>query len=562
MIDVTAPLQTFQSASQLLIYFARGPIQMHARSLIKIQTLVALVVFTLGLSIRAGAQTVEPDPVKAAYSKKCMTTKTETDEQCAKWETMLYGASSAGGSCDTTVSDYTKNLGKMPKNEKTKARISQCFSEESMEGERQIENSTEVDDLADIKDLLTPDEENGIKNSCADMAGATCPELNGNKKSVQEDLKDAQETATEKQKEVAELNAALEKNTSDHAKALRAAANAKKDATDGYEQFMKKLTDSLAAEERKQKQALRTVLEAIRANIISLEDAIDKEAEKLLSFETNVAKTKISVEAACRTEARAELKREQDELKARQKEIKDKNLKWNYATTSIAGVSNREKAKNRTKQQQVYVNTYKECVVGSTAAGAAAKAQVQNAEADLAAQRLTTAKSIASAQKKIAEEMVKYDNASTKGTEDFQTFVDDRKRDSEQAKLAYDVQIRNAIEAEQDANVLLTQTQNKLSAQIGIAMQAQQTAQNILHNAQTRMSCASSLPQNESEQRRKSESWTEINDAIQANAAICTSYRDGLLGTCDKLQSTCKLSAAKPRVDKLATPTSQQPAAK
>lgn len=519
---------------------------MHARSSINIQSFIAIVVFTLGFTVRAGAQNqIVGDEVKTAYAAGCMTKKTASKEDCAKWETMIYGTSSAGSSCDTTVTEFTKNLSKMPKNEKTKARISQCFSEEGMAGESQIENSTEVDDLSDIKDLLTPDEEEGIKSSCADMAGSTCPELNGNKKSVQEDLKDAQKSATEDQKEVAEINAALEKNTSDHQKALRAAANNKKDATDAYNQFIKKITDALAAKEREQKQSLRATLETVRANIATIEDNIDKESEKLLTFETNVAKSRISVEAACRSEARTELKKEQDELKARQKEIKDKNMKWNYATTSIAGVSNREKTKNKTKQQQVYVNTYKECVLGTTVAGAAVKAQVQNAEADLAAQRVTTAKSIAALQKRIADEMVKYDNASTKGTEDFQTFVDDRKRDSEQARIAYEAQIRTAIEGEQDANTLLKQTQNKLSNQLAIAMQAQQTTQNILHNAQTRMSCSSSLPQNESEQTRKSDSWTAINDAIQANEGICTSFKNGLYGSCDKLAGPCKTPASK-----------------
>lgn len=432
---------------------------MKTNTLSKIQSLVAIVVFTFGLPIATHAQT-----------SKTSTTPSGTDSLLER----LAGEKSAATVCREKLDEYTSAFGKI-KNITGKASegLKNClFGMESSGRDVVVEGEEE-------EEGKEPDACENFRNSCSILDGISSTDL----------LKDAQKDMNDAQKEMMEAQQNAKKNQKELQREMTSIQLSMKQGERTYQLKMDEIQKELDAANKAQDQALRKAVAELRANITKKRNDLTAINDSVRQAEVAVAAAKTAWESGCRTEAYQKYDELNKEIKKLNQDRKTKGTKIAYAGSNLAGASNRKEDKDKRKLATEYASSYKECIAGVSGAGASAKGALANAEQSLASTKASATERRETLQKEIADLMSDYADLQTSTAENKDTLRKSSESKVAAANTAYQNTVENMNKKYSELQEDLTDAINFGNQATQIAMQNANSAQLQLVNAQTMQQC-------------------------------------------------------------------------
>ncbi|RYZ86986.1 MAG: hypothetical protein EOP06_13495 [Proteobacteria bacterium] len=491
--------------------------------MIKIQTLVALVVFTLGFSLRAGAQAYEVDSNKKLWGDNCSPIPKNgyTKDSCQELKSTAY-PTTGGVNCDSEQKDYLTAFAKIKTIPSEKVDYYRnCLAGEASEGRDAMYGAG-----SDTED-----------EKCEAVSKAGCAELE--ERGRKDGLEDAQENFTKARQAVIDL----EQNSKNQQKALkRKAAAIKLDQEAGIKSYQLQIdatTKELDAAMKAQDQDLRKKMAELRKQLTAKTSALSALNDGLRGAEMAVASAKFSWEASCRTEAFQKLEVVKAEIKKTKEEQVKSKMKINYAGSNVAGAKNRREAKERLKQQAEYVTGYKTCLAGASGAGAAAKLKESEAIKALEMAKLSASEKRATIEQEIKDLTADFAADETANAENKDTVRKQIESKIAAANLAYETSVKKSEqllkELEEDYNDAMA-----MAAKQGeLALETANTAQMALATAKLRDECGGGAGSTSTQAARLTERYQSVVDADDSRSALCTSY-EAASSACPKISQLCK----------------------
>lgn len=454
---------------------------MNTKSLFKFQSLVVMAVFSL-IAVAGFEAKADPAPKTEMeiYVENCGKEKPTKPGFCLDSYNKIMGGSAGG--CSQYASELKESLKSVSGLGQSRlTRYSKCFGEDADAGEE--ENS----DDSDSSELANP-------RTCSSyLKSATCNEMNGGLSHDFEDaLKDAKSTAKEAKQSVIDATKALSDAQKNGKRAADQAQTDQRKAGQQYQLKIQDLTNKMNDGLKNADQQAKQAAAQIRQQLLDLKKQLQSQNDKIREVESALTNAVISVEAQCRTEAKGARDKKEDELNRKEDEEKKAGVKYNYAGSSLAGSANRRKAKKTAQIQAVYLNTYKDCLAGTTAAGASAIAAIKSMQDKLQQTKASVAEQNQIIADQIQEQMKAMADLTASTEQAKQSLKQQIDLQMSAATIAYNEAMTAAQKAYDYAQQDMQSEVQAAQQSLQIATSSQKDADNAVTTGQYRLDCANS----------------------------------------------------------------------